>query len=112
MIRVRRGDIFTVDLEPTVGREQRNRRPVLVVSPDNYNDKFAPLVCPITTGGTNVRDRGFAVELSGGKTIGVVLCNQMRTLDLDARQAKRVESIDAAKLRDVLFVLQDIVADN
>ena len=88
LMKVRRGDIFNVDLEPTMGREQRYKRPVLVVSPDDYNDKFAPLVCPITTGGAYARDRGFAVPISGGKTGGVVLCNQARTLDLDAQRRK------------------------
>ena len=110
-MRVRRGEIFNVDLEPTMGREQRYRRPVLVVSPDIYNNQFAPLVCPITTGAAYARDRGFAVPLSGGKTRGIVLCNQARTLDLEARKAKRVEAIDADVLQDVLYVLQDIVAD-
>jgi mRNA interferase ChpB len=110
-MKVRRGDIFKLDLEPTKGREQQSKRPVLVVSPDEYNAHFAPLVCPITTGGAYARDKGFAVPISGGKTSGAVLCNQARTLDLDARGAKRVERIDDDVLRAVLYVLQDIVAD-
>lgn len=108
---MRRGEVYSVDLDPTAGREQRGHRPVLIVSPDDYNKAFAPLVCPITSGGGAARDRGFAVPVSGGKTTGVVLCNQMRTLDLRARGAKRVEVIDDAVLTEVLWKLQAIVED-
>jgi mRNA interferase ChpB len=108
---VKRGDIYSVDLDPTQGREQRGCRPVLIVSPDDYNKLFAPLVCPITSGGAAARDRGFAVPVSGGRTSGVVLCNQMRTLDLKARGAKRVEAAGGVVLTQVLWKLQAIVED-
>jgi len=53
--RVRRGDVFTGDLDPVVGREQAGRRPVLVVSINPMNGSAAELVIavPLTT-----RDRG------------------------------------------------------
>lgn len=108
---MKRGDIYSVDLDPVEGREQRGRRPVMIVSPDDYNKMFAPLVCPITSGGAAARDRGFAVPISGGRTNGVVLCNQMRTLDLKARGAKRVEAGDGVVLNEVLWKLQALVED-
>ena len=108
---MKRGDIYMVNLEPTAGQEQRGHRPVLIVSPDDYNKAFAPLVCPITSGGQYARDRGFAVPLTGGKTTGVVLCNQMRTLDVKARGGKRVETADTRTIEQVLWKLQAIVAD-
>ncbi len=108
---MKRGDIWLVDLEPTIGQEQRGRRPVLIISTDAYNRAFAPLVCPITSGGHYARNRGVAVEIAGGKTTGVVLCNQMRTLDLKARKGKRIEAIAPAVLQEVLWAVQDIVAD-
>ena len=49
-----RGDIFDVDLEPTKGREQRGRRPVIVVTTKEFNHHNAPIVCPITGGRTVV----------------------------------------------------------
>ena len=108
---MKRGDIYMVDLEPTVGQEQRGRRPVLIISPDAYNKAFAPLVCPITSGGNYARNKGVAVQIVGGKTTGVVLCNQMRTLDVKARSGKRIEAIAPAVMQEVLWAVQDIVAE-
>lgn len=46
-----RGEIWWADFSPTQGREQRGRRPALVVSDDRFNDSAAGLVllCPLTT---------------------------------------------------------------
>jgi mRNA interferase ChpB len=79
-----RGDIFHVSLDPIKGREQADRRYVLIVSPREFSRLGTPLVCPIAQGGHFARDRGFAVSLSGTGTHaqGVVLCNRPRVLDL------------------------------
>jgi mRNA interferase ChpB len=105
-----RGDIFDVDLEPTKGREQRGRRPVIVVTTAEFNRHNAPIVCPITGGGESARLKGFAVPLSGAgtKTDGVVLCNQPRVLDISARRGKRIERAPDSVVDEVLAALQDI----
>ncbi|MDR2991072.1 MAG: type II toxin-antitoxin system PemK/MazF family toxin [Burkholderiaceae bacterium] len=80
------GDIFTVDLEPTQGREQREHRSVVIVSPDDFNRATGlPVIVPITNGGEFARRIGFAVPLSGTRTTGGVRCDQPRVLDLAAR---------------------------
>lgn len=106
-----RGDIFDVDLDPTKGREQRGRRPVLVVTTKEFNQHNAPIVCPITGGGESSRLKGFAVSLSGTgmKTDGVVLCNQPRTLDISARRGKRIERAPESVVDEVLAALQDLL---
>jgi mRNA interferase ChpB len=106
-----RGDIFDVDLDPTKGREQRGRRPVLVVTTKEFNQHNAPIVCPITGGGESFRLKGFAVSLSGSgmKTDGVVLCNQPRTLDISARRGKRIERAPESVVDEVLAALQDLL---
>ena len=88
-----RGDIYRVDLNPTEGREQAGGRFVIIISPRIFNRLGTPLVCPITQGGSFARDRGFAVSLMGAgmKAQGVVLCNQPRVLDLQARGAVFIE---------------------
>lgn len=49
----RRGDVFLVALEPTVGTEIRKTGPCLVVSPDELNQRLRTLiVAPMTTGGS------------------------------------------------------------
>lgn len=98
-----RGDIYMVSLDPTSGHEQRGRRPVLVVTPANFNKLTnAPVVLPITNGGNFARVHGFAVPLSGTKTTGIVRCDQPRALDLTARKGKRVEKVTDEILDDVL----------
>ena len=87
---MKRGDIYLVSLDPTEGREQRGSRPVLVVSPAEFNEATKlPVICPITSGGDFARRIGFAVPVTGIKTTGVVRCDQPRVLDLDARHGAR-----------------------
>ncbi|SKB89785.1 type II toxin-antitoxin system PemK/MazF family toxin [Sphingopyxis flava] len=100
---MKRGDIYMVDLEPTHGREQRGHRPVVVVSPDDFNRATGlPVIMPITNGGDFARRIGFAVPLSGTKTTGVVRCDQPRVLDLDARNGRKVETLPQAIMDEVL----------
>ena len=103
-----RGDIYLVSLDPTAGHEQQGTRPVLVVSPAAFNRLTkTPVVLPITTGGNFARTAGFAVPLAGAgtKTTGVIRCDQPRALDLGARNARRLESVPAAILDEVLAKL-------
>jgi len=96
-----RGDIWHVDLDPTKGREQEGARFVLIISPKEFNHQFGtPLCVPITLGGSLARHAGFAATLTGTgtKTHGIVLCNQVRILDLAARNAKFIEREPLAKL--------------
>lgn len=107
------GDIYNVSLDPTVGREQQGQGPVLIVSATSFNQATGlAIVVPITGGGAAARYAGFAVPLSGlGLSVdGVVLCNQPRTLDLRARQAKRIGTLPQAALDDVLGRLQAILS--
>lgn len=99
-----RGDIYHVSLNPTQGREQAGSRYVLVVTPGTFNRLGTPLVCPITQGGAFARDRGFAVSLMGtGLNVnGVVLCNQLRAMDLSARGARFAETAPPEIIDEVL----------
>ena len=107
---MKRGDIYLVSLDPTAGHEQKGNRPVLVVSPAPFNQLTkTPIVVPISTGGQFARVAGFAVELVGTKTVGIARCDQPRTLDLAARKAKRVETVSAAVIDDVLAKLATLM---
>ncbi|WP_301103121.1 type II toxin-antitoxin system PemK/MazF family toxin [Propionivibrio sp.] len=106
---MRRGDIYLVSLDPTEGREQRGSRPVLVVSPVEFNEATKlPVICPITTGGDFARRIGFAVPLTGIKTTGVVRCDQPRVLDLGARNARKVDTVPVSIMEEVLAKLAPI----
>lgn len=100
---MKRGDIYLVSLDPTEGREQRGSRPVLLVSPTEFNEATKlPVVLPITNGGDFARRMGFAVPLTGIKTTGVVRCDQPRVVDLAARQGRKVDAVSQATLDEVL----------
>jgi mRNA-degrading endonuclease toxin of MazEF toxin-antitoxin module len=108
---MKRGDIYHVDLDPSVGHEQRGRRSVLVVSPEAFNRISIPFVCPISSGGEWARVKGFTVALTGAgtKTTGVILCQQMRALDLVGRKAKRIEAAPKEIVDEVMATIADIL---
>jgi len=99
-----RGEIWHVDLNPTRGREQANPRHVLILTPRDFNAMGTPIVAPITAGGDFARSRGFAVSLSGAgtRTTGVVLCHQLRALDLKARNGRFNERVPDFIIEEVL----------
>ena len=100
-----RGDIYLVSLDPSAGHEQQGKRPVLVVSLGKFNRLTGvPIVLPITTGGSFARTAGFTVSLmgTGTQTIGVVRCDQPRSLDLRARGAKKLETVPNQIVDEVL----------
>ena len=106
---MRRGDIYLVSLDPTEGREQRGSRPVVIVSPSEFNEATKlPIICPITSGGDFARRIGFAVPISGIKTTGVVRCDQPRVLDLGSRNARKVDTMPALIMEEVLAKLAPI----
>lgn len=107
----KRGDIVRVSLNPTEGREQQGDfRPALIVTPAAFNQFGTAVIAPITQGGNFARHAGFAVPLtgSGTKTEGVVLVNQIRTLDLEARGARKIEDVPAHIIEDALARIQTL----
>lgn len=100
---MKRGDVYMVDFEPTQGREQRGHRPVVIVSPDEFNQATGlPVIVPVTNGGDFARRLGFAVPLAGTKTTGIVRCDQPRVLDLKVRNGRKVESLPMLIMDEVL----------
>jgi mRNA interferase MazF len=82
-----RGDVVWISLNPQVGHEQAGRRPAVVVSPRSYNGKVGlGLFCPITS---RVKGYPFEVAIPEGLPVsGVVLADQVKSLDWRARQAE------------------------
>jgi len=108
---VNRGDIYLVSLDPAHGREQRGTRPVLVISPASFNKLTrAPVVLPITNGGAFAKRIRFAVPISGIGTTGVVRCDQPRTIDLESRGARKVDTLPNEILAEVLARVASIFA--
>ena len=83
-----RGDIVWLQFNPQTGHEQAGHRPALVLSPAAYNKKTGlMLCCPITS-----RAKGYPFEVAfpaTSKITGVVLADQVKSLDWQSRKAKR-----------------------
>lgn len=87
-----RGDLVWLEFTPQAGSEQRGRRPALVLSPKSYNGKVGlALFCPLTS---KVKGYPFEVELPGGYAVsGVVLSDQLKSLDWRSRKVSFIERV-------------------
>jgi mRNA interferase MazF len=86
----RYGDIIWINLDPRAGHEQAGRRPAVVLSPAKYNGKTGlALMCPITG---QIKGYPFEVLLPEGLPItGVILSDQIKSLDWRARDAELID---------------------
>jgi mRNA interferase MazF len=102
----KRGDVIAIDFEPQSGIELMKRRPALVLSPTRYNEKVGLCVaCPITS---VVKGYPFEVQLPDGLSVnGVVLIDQLKSLDYNNRKASFIAAIP----NDVVETALDKLAD-
>lgn len=100
---MKRGDIYLVSLDPTAGHEQSGSRPVVIVSPAEFNEATKlPVILPITNGSEFARRLGFAVPITGIQTTGIVRCDQPRVIDLAARGARKIDTLPESLMDEVL----------
>ncbi len=104
----RRGDVFLVALDPTIGSEIKKARPCLMVSPDELNGHLSTfLVAPLTTGG---HPYPFRIPCRFEKRDGFIVLDQLRTVDRK-RLVRRLGRISPSTLSKALQVLQEMFAD-
>jgi len=105
----RRGDAVWITLDPQAGHEQRGRWPALVLSPEAFNKKVGrALFCPITN---QVKGYPFEVPLPDGLPVtGVVLSDQVKCLDWNARQCTRICDVPDAVVLEVLRRVETLLA--
>jgi mRNA interferase MazF len=102
---VRRGEVWLVALDPTLGSEIQKTRPCVVISPPEMHDHLRTVIAaPMTTGS---RPAGFRVPVMFQGTSGLVLLDQIRTLDKQ-RLVKRLGTIPDDVLENTLDALRDI----
>jgi mRNA interferase MazF len=96
----KRGDVVWLEFDPQKGREIQKTRPALVISPLEYNVKTnLALFMPITS---QIKGYPFEVIVQIEGVSGAVLCDQIRSLDWKARNAKYVTHMSSLVLDDVL----------
>lgn len=104
---VKRGEIWLINLDPTVGSEIRKTHPCVVVSPAEMNEHLRTvIVVPMTTKGF---DAPFRPTLTFQGTAGRLLLDQIRTVD-KARLVKRLGSLTAQTHQKVMATLQEMFA--
>jgi len=103
-----RGDVVWIHLNPQAGHEQAGRRPALVISPASYNGRVGlALFCPVTS---QVKGYPFEVAIPAGlPASGVVLSDQVKSLDWRARKADFLARLPDPVVHEVLQKLGTLV---
>jgi mRNA interferase MazF len=103
-----RGDVVWLTVMPQAGHEQAGRRPALVLSPAAYNGKVGlALLCPVTN-----QAKGYPFEVAvpeGWAATGVVLSDQVKSLDWRARQAEYIDTLPAEVVANVLVKIMTLL---
>jgi len=103
-----RGDIVWINFTPQAGHEQTGKRPALVISPLIYNKKVGLAVfCPITS---QIKDYPFEVIIpEGNKIRGVILADQVKSLDYNSRKAQFISKLPSVTVEEVLNKLMTLI---
>ncbi len=104
---MKRGEIWLINLDPTVGSEVRKSRPCVIVSPPELNRYLRTvIVAPMTSKGFAAP---FRVPLTHAGTKGLIVLDQLRAVD-KMRLAKRLGTVSGRTLGAVLTKLQEVFA--
>jgi len=105
---VKRGEVWLVNLDPTVGSEIKKSRPCVVVSPAELNVSLRTvIVAPMTSKGFVAP---FRIPVTHAGTKGLIVLEQIRTVD-KIRLTKRLGAVSARTLAQTLATLQEVFAD-
>lgn len=103
-----KGDVVWLEFSPQAGHEQAGHRPALCISPHEYNKKVGlAIFCPITS-----QAKGYPFEVHMPQSIpitGVVLSDQVKSLDWKARGIKYIGTIPAKQLNEVIAKLRTLL---
>jgi mRNA interferase MazF len=94
-----RGDIIWLEFDPQKGHEQKGRRPGIVLSKKEYNQKSnLAIICPITS-----KIKGYPFEVRINSIIqGIILSDQIRSIDWKSRNAAFIEKTPEEILKEIL----------
>ena len=104
-----RGDLIWLRFDPRAGHEQAGRRPALVISPASYNRRVGlALCCPVTS---QIKGYPFEVPLPPGLGVeGVILSDQVKSLDWRRRGAKRITAAPPEVLEEAVGKILVLIA--
>lgn len=104
---VARGEVYLINLDPTIGSEVQKTRPCLIVSPDEMNKYIRTvIIAPMTT---NLRNYKSRIEIEFKEKKGQVMLDQLRTVDKQ-RLVKKQGQLSSEDIKKVLALLQEMFA--
>jgi mRNA interferase MazF len=106
----KRGDLVWLTFDPQAGHEQAGRRPAFVLSPEAYNRKTSLfLACPVTS---RVKGYPFEVALPAGLPVsGVILADQIKSLDWKERKAQFAVRATGEVIEDVVALILPLISE-
>ena len=104
----KRGDLVWLTFDPQAGHEQAGRRPAFVLSPEAYNRKTSLfLACPVTS---RIKGYPFEVVLPAGLPVsGVILADQIKSLDWNERKAQFAARATVEVINDVVALILPLI---
>ena len=109
MEKIEQGDIIWINFDPQAGHEESKRRPALVVSGQEALSliRGLALVCPIPS-----HSRPFPTHVvldNRTKITGLILCEQVKSLDIEARNAVFIEKAPNEIVQEVLDIIHSML---
>jgi len=104
----KQGDVVLINFDPVIGHKQAGLRPALVISRELFNRNTNQLiVCPLTT-----KEKRFPTRIpftDKNKKNGFIICDYVKTIDIEARKPKFLERLDESTLNKVLAVVYSFI---
>jgi len=102
-----RGDIVWINFNPGLGHEQKGKRPAIVISPKEYNEKTGlGLFCPMTS---KIKDYPFEVKIENEKAGGVILTDQIKSLDWKTREIEFIFKETSEKVEEIISKINVLI---
>jgi mRNA interferase MazF len=102
-----RGDIVWLNFDPQTGHEQKGKRPAIVISQKEYNEKVnLGLFCPITS---KEKNYPFEVKIKNRKIDGVVLSDQIKSLDWTKRSIEYITRAADEEIDEIINKLNVLI---
>jgi mRNA interferase MazF len=102
-----RGDVVWLNFDPQSGHEQKGKRPAIVISPKEYNEKVGlGLFCPITS---KIKNYPFEVIIENNEINGAVLSDQIKSLDWKTRNIKFIFKETSEKVKEIVSKINVLI---
>lgn len=108
-----RGDVYLIDPDTEAGRGMKSRHRFIVITRSEINQLGIASTVPVSTGTAFSHAPGLTVAIHGYNTIGVAVCNQVRTFDIADKMrqgsAKFVERLNDSIMMEIINRVVSII---